>query len=224
MDLHDLSPWLDQFRAGLLQAFGPELVFLGIQGSYARGEATHRSDIDVVVILEQLTKEAAGRYRALLDTLPRREQVCGFVSSRAVLSGWDGGDRFQFYYDTVPLLGRLEDLFPVPGREEARRALHTGACGLYHACCHNLLHARDPKVLTGLCKTAAFSLQALHFLRTGTYVRRRADLLPLLPPEDRAILEGRALAEGLSTGAEADFDALSQRLLDWAAGHIAAGA
>ena len=81
MDLHNLSPWLDQFRAGLLQTFGPELVFLGIQGSYARGEATPRSDIDVVVILEQLTKEAAGRYRALLDTLPRREQVCGFVSS-----------------------------------------------------------------------------------------------------------------------------------------------
>ena len=218
MDVSTLTPWLESFEDAVRETFGPELVFLGLQGSYARGEATQDSDIDVVVVLEELGPGPLARYRALLDGLPQREKVCGFLSSRAVLSAWEGGDRFQFYYDTLPLLGRLEDLFPVPGPEEARRAVQAGACGLYHACCHNLLHGRDPQVLAELFKSAAFTVQALHFLRTGVYVRRRAELLPLLPPEDRAILEGRAQA--LSPEGGVPFDALSQRLLDWSARQI----
>lgn len=73
----------------------------------------------------------------------------------------------------------------------------------------------DPSILKGLYKSAAFVLQAKHFGVTGQYLRRQGDLLPLLSPEDRGILEislalkKRALAEG-------ELEPLSERLFLWA--------
>ena len=51
--------------------------------------------------------------------------------------------------EEVPAWATEEDLqflesFPArPTEEDVRRALHTGACGLYHLCCHNFLHGRS---------------------------------------------------------------------------------
>ena len=39
----------------LRQKFGTQLLYIGLQGSYLRNEATENSDIDVVVILDALT-------------------------------------------------------------------------------------------------------------------------------------------------------------------------
>ena len=64
-----------------------------------------------------------------------------------------------------------------------------GACSIYHACVHNLLHARSPQLLAALQKSLFFTLRASHFRRTGLFVSRRADLLPLLPPQERRLLE-----------------------------------
>ena len=33
----DIRAWLDQAQASLQAAFGPRLLFLGLQGSYGRG-------------------------------------------------------------------------------------------------------------------------------------------------------------------------------------------
>ena len=44
------------------------LLFVGLQGSYARGEATEASDIDVVVVLDELYFADLLKYRDMLDT------------------------------------------------------------------------------------------------------------------------------------------------------------
>ena len=98
-----------------------------------------------------------------------------------------------------------------------------GACNIYHMCVHNMLHEQDPSILKGLYKSAAIVLQAKHFGVTGQYLRRQGDLLPLLSPEDRGILEislalkKRALAEG-------ELEPLSERLFLWAGALIRKGA
>ena len=64
--------WMEQLRQRLQTAFLGRVWFLGLQGSFGRGEAREGSDIDPVVILDRLTAADTETYRALLDTLPHR--------------------------------------------------------------------------------------------------------------------------------------------------------
>lgn len=64
------------------KTFENRIWFVGLQGSYARGEATESSDIDVVVILDELAANDIYKYSEMLDTLPYRERICGFLSGK----------------------------------------------------------------------------------------------------------------------------------------------
>ena len=101
-----------------------------------------------------------------------------------------------------------------PEREEGvRRALHTGACGLYHLCCHNFLHGRSREAVAEACKSAVFLLQAKAYLEQGTYCRRREDLAQRLTGRDLEILQ---TAQALKAGeCQEDLPALTDRLLAW---------
>ena len=68
-------------------------------------------------------------------------------------------------------------------------------------------------LLAGLYKSAAFTLQARYFSRTGWYVSRHRALLERLTGEDRAVLD-RALA--LRAGEPVDMEGDAARLLRWA--------
>ena len=50
----DTTVWLKELLAALDETFDSRVWFVGLQGSYARGEATDSSDLDVVVILDRL--------------------------------------------------------------------------------------------------------------------------------------------------------------------------
>ena len=89
------------------------------------------------------------KYRALLDQLPHRALVCGFVAGEQELRCWDAAELLQFYFDTVPVYGTLDFLRPALTPHSARRAVLSGACGIYHACAHNYVHARSTKALQG---------------------------------------------------------------------------
>ena len=209
----DMDRWLAGYRAMALDLFGGRVRFIGLQGSRARGEAGPDSDIDVVLVLDRLEPADLTAYRRGLDGLPRRELVCGFFSGAEELRRWDRGDRFQFWYDTVPVLGRLEDLFPAPGREDAARAALLGACGLYHLCVHSAVHGKKSAVPSEAVKGARFALQAAHFARTGVYLRRKAELDAGLTGEDAALWH--ALREG-------DPGRCTAQLLRWCGGVIRA--
>ena len=51
----DITVWMKNFLQTLNETFGDRVWFVGLQGSYGRGEATETSDIDVVVILDELS-------------------------------------------------------------------------------------------------------------------------------------------------------------------------
>lgn len=59
--MFDLQRWLDEYVSAVDAAFGARIEFIGLQGSYARGEQHEGSDIDVVLLLDKLTVESTAR-------------------------------------------------------------------------------------------------------------------------------------------------------------------
>ena len=84
----DASVFMDEFISALKVAFGDRVWFVGLQGSYGRGEATENSDIDTVVILDGLTSCDVRKYNEMLDTLPHRALICGFLSGKDEIISW----------------------------------------------------------------------------------------------------------------------------------------
>ena len=209
----DISAWLNDFLHTLTLNFGDRVWFVGLQGSYGRGEATETSDIDVVVILDDLSAQDIQTYSSMLETLPHRELICGFFSGKKELLNWEPSDLFQFYYDTKPIKGSLDELLVLIDDVAVRRAIKIGACNIYHGCVHNMLHEKSDAILKGLYKSASFVVQTICFKQTGKYVHHQKDLLQVIAHDDRVIVD-TFLA--LKNGSEVEFQEMSETLFTWA--------
>ena len=238
-----IDAWMEEYQRAVKERFGGRVWFIGLQGSFGRGEATEGSDIDAVLILDTVSAADLQAYGDLLDGLPQRDRVCGFVSGQEELLAWEPSDLFQFYHDTVPLFGSLDELSGRISREDVVQAIHLDACNIYHMTVHNLVHEKSMEILKDLCKSAVFVLQAIAFLQTGIYARKKTELAKLLGLEDRRILDlGREIrgwmqeAEGIDADgkeAEAEIEIEEKReeeagkwkdwsglLLEWASAWI----
>lgn len=210
----DIALWMKDFLRALDERFGERVWFVGLQGSYGRGEATENSDIDTVVILDRLTVTDIDAYNTMLDSLPHRELICGFLSGKDEILNWDGGDLFQFYHDTKAIKGTLDRLLPLLDTE---KAIKMGACNIYHGCLHNMLHEKSDDILIGLYKSAYFLLQAVCYKDTGRYIGRMEELAEALSEEYRAILD---TYRTLKAGGKVDLQPMSEALFNFAKGLI----
>lgn len=208
----DIKLWMERFTELLKETFGERIYFIGLQGSYGRGEATESSDIDVVVILDKLTVDDIKAYGDMIDPLPHRELICGFLSGKDELINWEPSDLFQFYYDTTPIVGTLDELLTKIDKAAVERAIKIGACNIYHGCVHNMLYEKSDDIVRGLYKSASFIIQAIVFKDTGKYIRHQKDLLPVVNSEEKEILNDYI---ALKNGAAVEFDTMSGRLFNW---------
>lgn len=208
----DIDIWMKYFLKALDETFKQRVWFVGIQGSYARGEATENSDIDMVVILDELTINDLQIYDRMLDTLSYRELICGFLSGKGELMNWDAADLFQFYYDTKPIKGSLDDLLVLIDDTALNRAIKTGVCNIYHGCVHNMLYDKSEDILKGLYKAASFVVQAIYFKQTGHYIRQQSELLEIVLSEERIIVDTFLT---IKNGGVIDFNEMSNILFTW---------
>ena len=208
----DITTFMNTFLQRLNETFGGRVWFVGLQGSYGRGEATETSDIDVVVILDELSASDIGAYHAMLDTLTHRELICGFVSGKKELLCWEPSDLFQFYYDTTPIQGSLDELLTVIDEAALCRAIKIGACNIYHGCVHNMLHEKSEDILRGLYKSASFVVQAIAFRQTGKYIKYQKDLLGVVSADEQKIIETFLK---LKNGETVELGKMSEELFAW---------
>lgn len=208
----DISALMNQFLQALTESFGERIWFVGLQGSYNRNEATETSDIDIVVILDKLSALDIQTYNTVLDTLPHRELLCGFLSGKEEISAWEPSDLFQFYYDTKPIKGSLDELLVLIDDTTVNRAIKTGVCNIYHGCVHNMLYEKSDNILKGLYKSASFVVQAIYFKETGNYISRQSDLLDTVSPEEKVIINTFI---NLKNGEVIDFQEMSNILFNW---------
>ncbi len=208
----DINAWIQNFLQTLNNTFGARVWFVGLQGSYGRGEATETSDIDVVVILDELSAMDIKTYNAMLDSFSHRELICGFLSGKDDIMNWEPSDLFQFCYDTTPIKGSLDEVMAVIDESAVNRAIKIGACNIFHGCIHNMLHEKSEDILRGLYKAASFVVQAIVFKQTGNYISQQKELLKVVSSNERGIVETFL---NLKNGGTVDFNLLSETLFAW---------
>ena len=209
----DITVWTKTFLQALNKTFGHRVWFVGLQGSYGRGEATETSDIDLVVILDELTAGDIQAYNTMLDSLPHRELLCGFLSGRTEILNWEPSDLFQFCHDTAPIQGSLDQILSLVDECAVNRAIKIGACNIFHGCVHNMLYEKSEDILRGLYKSASFVVQAIVFRQTGNYIKHQKDLLQAVSSEERTIVE---TFMNLKNGGTVEFKSMSDTLFIWA--------
>ena len=208
----DITTWMNDFLQNLNHTFENRVWFVGLQGSYGRGEATETSDIDVVVILDELSSMDIQNYIKMLDTLPHRELICGFLSGKDDIMNWEPSDLFQFYHDTTPIKGSLDEVMAVVDENAINRAIKIGACNIFHGCVHNMLHEKSEDILRGLYKSASFVVQAIVFKQTGNYIKHQEELLMVANFNEQAIINTFL---SLKKGGTIDFIPMSETLFAW---------
>jgi len=214
----DITVWMKNFLQTLNETFGDRVWFVGLQGSYGRGEATETSDIDVVVILDELSAVDIQTYNDMLDTLPHRELICGFLSGKKEIMNWEPSDLFQFYYDTTPIQGSLDELLAVIDESAVNKAIKIGACNVYHGCVHNMLHEKSEDIVKGLYKSASFVVQAIAFNQTGKYIKHQSELRNIVSNDERVIVD---VFLDLKNGGAVEFNLMSEILFAWSKKWIA---
>lgn len=59
----NVQPILDELKEKLKQIYGNKLKKIVLYGSYARGDATDGSDIDIIIVLDDITDSVTERER-----------------------------------------------------------------------------------------------------------------------------------------------------------------
>lgn len=208
----DVTTWMPNFLQTLNETFANRVWFVGLQGSYGRGEATETSDIDIVVILDKLSAMDIQTYHDMLDTMSHRELICGFLSGKKEITNWEPSDLFQFCHDTTPIKGSLDEVMAVIDERAVNRAIKIGACNIFHGCIHNMLYEKSEDILRGLYKSASFVVQAIAFKQTGNYISHQKELLQVVSFDERVIVETFL---NLKNGGTVDFNLMSETLFTW---------
>jgi len=217
----DIEKWLNIALEKLQKTFSQKLLFVGLQGSYNRGEATSESDIDLVVILEELNFEDLKLYRSIINNLPNKEKACGFISGKQELQNWSKSDLFQFFYDTKPLYGNLENIIQPPVKEDIRQSIKVSCENLYHASVHSFVHSVNySEDLKSLYKLTFFILQSKYFIENNLYIKTKKELLECLKETDYEILNTCINTKEFGSKDKIELECLYKKLIAWSLKNI----
>ncbi|MBR5224183.1 MAG: nucleotidyltransferase domain-containing protein [Clostridia bacterium] len=211
----DMERYISDLTHLLKARFDSRLAYVGLQGSYLRGEATDSSDIDIMVVIDGLSVADLDAYRSAIESLERFDLSCGFICSKADLENWNPLEIRHLLGSTKDYYGALHTLVPAYTQDDIRTFVKLSVNNLYHEICHRYIHADRESSVQALpltYKGVFFILQNLYCLTHGEFVLTKAGLLPLLEGKDRAVLE-RSIA--LSKGETYDFEDSFPLLFTW---------
>lgn len=210
-----IEEYIDGLTDILADAFGERLVYIGLQGSYLRNEATENSDIDIMAVIDDISVEDLDTYRQALVSIGNFDKSCGFICGRADLSHWNPLELCHLLNTTKDYYGELKNLVPAYTMEDERNYVKFSLNNLYHEICHRYIHADREHNISRLpvtCKSVFYIVQHLHYLRTGNFVPTKRELLECVQDEDKAVL---ALSVSLRNDDGYDFDRAFSLLFRW---------
>ena len=211
----DIENYVSKLIDSLQSQYGSRLLYVGLQGSYLRGEATDNSDIDIMVVIDELSVSDLDDYRTIIESLENFEKSCGFICSKDDLLNWNPLEIWNLLNGTKDLYGVLGALVPAYTKEDIRNFAKLSINNLYHEICHRYIHAERNKSIAKLpatYKSVFFILQNLYYLEHNEYIATKTELLPLLDGKNYAVLE-RSIE--LNNGIPHDFYDSFELLFTW---------
>lgn len=208
----DPDLYLKDLTGNCRASFGERLLYVGLQGSYLRGEADENSDIDVMVVLDRFSVQDMNVYREILKKIGSYEKSCGFICGKEELLRWNPLETCQLRHTTRDFFGSLTDFLAPATREDEINYVRLSLGNLYHEICHRYIHKNREKNLAafrGSCKEAFFLLQNLHYLESGRFLLTKRDLKAAVSEDDRRVLELADLPDGF------DFEQAFSELFAW---------
>ena len=215
MKTFDIENYLQELIRRLQDEFGERLIYVGLQGSFRRGEADDNSDIDIMVTLDRLDAADLDRYRKIIAALPASERSCGFISGRAELKNWPRHEICQLLHETKDCYGSLRPLLPDFSRAVVENHIRIAIGDLYHLLCHGRIHGAPEESadrLRGLYKPVFYILQNSFYLQTGKWVMTKAELAARLSGSDCEVMQ---MALTVRSGAEFDTEKAFTLLFNW---------
>ena len=206
---------MQQLVVFLTNSFGDRLAFVGLQGSYMRGEATEESDIDPMVVIDCLCIDDLNVYKQIISKMEQPEKSCGFMCGRQDLLRWNPLEICHLLHTTKSYFGCLSELVPQSTDADVRNFVKLSVNNLYHEITHRYIHASfevNSSRITGSYKSVFFILQNVHYLDTGRFITSKAELLNELNGKDAEIM---ATAIALQAGDSYEFSQLFAQLYNW---------
>ncbi len=210
-----IDEYIDELIEALKKAFGERLVYIGLQGSYLRGEETKNSDIDIMAVIDNISVEDLKTYQKVLVSVGNFDKSCGFICGKADLEHWNPLEICHLLNTTKDYYGELKNLVPAYTMEDERNYVKFSLNNLYHEICHRYVHAdREYNIskLPATCKSVFFIMQHLYYLNSGNFVPTKRELLECVQDEDKTVLE---LSISLQNNPDYDFDKVFSVLFNW---------
>ena len=213
--MFNIEDYLCKLSHLLTHKFHSRLLYIGLQGSYLRGEATEDSDIDIMIVIDDLSVTDLDHYRAIIQSLDNYDKSCGFICSKKDLANWNPLEICNLLHSTRDYYGCLQELVPVYNNEDIRNFIKLSLNNLYHELCHRYIHADSAKNashLPGTYKSVFFILQNLYYFNHDKFIGTKAELLSLLDGKDHDVLK---CAIDLNNGIPLDFKESFTLLFTW---------
>lgn len=213
--MFDVENYINECIVRLKQVFKERLLYVGLQGSYLRGEATEQSDIDVMVVLDGMTAQDLDSYREIVEAMPHPERACGFICGKDELTHWNPLEVCHLLHTTKDYFGELRELIPLYSKDDIINFIKYSIGNLEHEICHRYVHTdkqNSVQKLPNTYRSVFFILQNLYYLKDGVFYPTKGELMAHLGGEDREIM---ARMMSLNGAQEYDFDAAFAQLLTW---------
>lgn len=191
-----IEKYIDDLICGLQKNFKDRLLYVGLQGSYMRGEAKDNSDIDIMSIIDSLTLFDLDSYKKTLISVGNYDKSCGFICGREELLKWNPLEICHLSHTTKDCFGKLEDFVPRYTNADVKNHVKLSLGNLYHELCHRYVHSDTSGIAAAfpaVFKSLFFILQNIYYLRTGCFANTKKELLCLLDDEDKEILKQQCL-------------------------------
>ena len=198
-----IDEYIDELTDTLKDSFGNRLAYVGLQGSYLRGEANENSDIDIMIIIDGFSINDMDKYRTILKDIGYFEKSCGFICGKDEITRWNPLEVCQLIYTTKDIFGTLKDFLPSATREDEINYVKTSLGNVYHEICHRYIHADREKNIAKFrisCKSIFFLIQNLHYLESGKFIVTKKELKEKVSKDDRRVLELAELPDDFDFG------------------------
>ena len=213
--MFNVETYMQDMIEALQERFEERLLFVGLQGSYLREEATENSDLDVVVILDELSETDLMAYKMIVEDHPNPEKACGFICGRSEIENWNPLEACNFLHGTRNYYGTIAEFVPSYRKEDVVNFIKLSAGNLYHEICHRYVHAdaeQNRRKLPISYKSVFFILQSIYYLRDGVFYPTKKEIHNHLTSQDKLLMEK---AEQIRKEPDYNFEEAFCLLLTW---------